>query len=157
MYYISDTRAAVRNAQRLLGINQSGIYDEATRLAVLDFQENEGLITSGRIDYQTFVTLVKARDKDNEVKRYSQPRGLLDFPYKRGDFGEEIEELNQTMYGLLSEYGVNDQAPRGRIYAESTEGAVAILRGIFGLEGGAIVDEELHARLERERLTVIGK
>ena len=59
MYRINDTISAIKEIQRLLGINQTGNYDKATRKAVGNIQQRYSLPVTEVSDYLTFNALVK--------------------------------------------------------------------------------------------------
>ena len=59
MYHIENTSAAIKELQRLLRINQTTVYDQATRDAVLRIQSELGLEKTGIADYHTFTAIVE--------------------------------------------------------------------------------------------------
>src|SRR6478735_11561866 len=55
-----DTGAAVAAIQRVVGVDDDGIFGPITRHAVSRFQERSGLAVTGRVDARTWATLFKS-------------------------------------------------------------------------------------------------
>lgn len=150
MYMITDKSSGIRAVQRLLGINQNGIYDERTVESVKELQRESGLEVNGVVDYKTFVVLLK-RHRENTSKEISGVSdGIGNFPYERGRGGDDVVQLHRYMSFLLSEYNYEYIHPKGRYFNADTEKAVAFLRNVFGLVEGSIIDKVLYARIKRE-------
>lgn len=153
MYNIEDRRGAIAAIQRLLGINESGIYDEMTKSAVMRAQINGGVAETGIVDYETFLII---RDNYHKRLRQSEAEARLSvprFPYKVGDRGSDVGIINADIRVALPRYTHEDMAPRGDYYTSYTAAAVRRLRQIYILPNGSQVDEDLYYRLIRDILT----
>lgn len=155
--YMSDDRtSAVKNIQRLLQINESGIYDTATARAVRAVQRNFGLDDSGIVDFATFSAILEM-DKRNKLKRsYITGIDVSAFPYDVGDYGTDVREIIQLLYSALAPYSVSSGALRGAIYTVGVGNSAKKLREIYGMPIATSVDEDLYVRIRRELLTEKG-
>ena len=151
MYLINDKISAVRQIQRYLGINESGIYDNQTRNAVTDYQSKNGINPTGSVDYATFISL-RGFHINEQIKK--EARQLFpfeaDFPYKRGDFGEDVGVINNMLSKAIEKYYLSINKPRGDYYSVRTEKAVVELRKIFLIDNGKEVDEIFYEKLHRQ-------
>ncbi|MBR2931079.1 MAG: peptidoglycan-binding protein [Clostridia bacterium] len=149
MYNINDKPEATRAIQRMLGINESGIYDERTRAAVIDVQAEAGYTSDGLVDLKTFEEIRRIYDvraRAECVRRLVS----VEFPYREGDYGDHIYSANELLAKTLSFFSHEHLLPRGYIYTSSTSLAVARLREIFALEDKAEIDGELYLRMLEE-------
>ena len=154
-YYLAyDKIAAIKNVQRMLGVRENGVYDSATRDAVLDMQKSEGIAASGIVDQATYYALVRRHAYRELCKKHTVPEGFGAFPYDVGDFGDDVMRIISEVSRLLRAYEQQNDV-RGAIYSASVGRSVAILRGIFGFPIATQLDEELYARIKRENLTEI--
>ena len=148
MYELTNRAAALRNVQNMLGLNESGIYDTKTKNRVLLHQKDNSLQESGVIDYLTFLSIVREYNNSKLKYKVSQKTPFRDgFPYKKGDFGDEINILNSMIRKAINEYRLNSTLPRGPYYSDATIEAVRELRGIFMLSQVDFIDEEFYDRL----------
>lgn len=153
MYNIEDRRGAIAAIQHLLGINESGIYDEKTRAAVIASQSEGGVPETGIVDYHTFLII---RDSYHERLNHIEAEARLSvphFPYKAGDKGIDIEIINADIRAALPHYTHEDIVPRGDYYTSYTAAAVRRLRQIYLLPDSSYVDKDLYFRLIRDILT----
>lgn len=155
MYRIEDKVAAVKNVQRYLAMNESGVYDDETRDKVISFQSQASINETGIVDYETFIELRKRFYDEKNAILASKSTQNVKFPILPGDSGAEILRLNSALGEVLSNYTYTDLLPRGSYYNVYTSLAVRRIRAIFGYPEEDNVDEELFLRIERERLTHI--
>ncbi len=153
MYTIGNRAGAIKTVQRYLGLSESGIFDDKTRVAVKEFQSARNLEITGVVDYISFVLLRSHFYENENARNAAKIAPTLKFPVKFGDSGPQITRLNSELSEALANYSFYGILPRGSFYNSYTSGAVVRLREIFGLKSGDVVDEELYMRLQRERLT----
>ncbi len=156
MYRIYDRQEAVRQVQNFLrivgnpdiAIFPSGIYDESTRLSVLDFQSVRKIKPSGEVDRITFDRLYEEYVETNKKNELNQRLdSFISLPIFPGDISEEIMHINRTLARVLDYYGFTHRLRSSNFYSDETAEAVRILRGIYSLEERNIIDEELYLRL----------
>ena len=159
MYRIYDIPSAIREVQIYLSlvgnpdifVAPSGVYDENTRLSVLDFQRSEGLLESGAVDYPTFVRLYDVylvmRDTE-DLKRKSD--SFITFPMVPGRHSSGMVHINGMIARLLDYYGYTHNLRQSGFYSAETELGVKALREIYGLEDKEYIDEILYMRMVRD-------
>lgn len=151
MYDIEDTTAAIREAQRLLGINQSGIYDQITYNAVLQIQNEEGINKTGKIDYETFTAIIDRYHKKELETQNSDYLFNPDFPYSVGDIGDNVGLINDAIRLILKEYVYEGIAPKGNYLSDFTITAANFLRDIFKMGNSGVIDSSFINRLILEK------
>ncbi len=153
MYSIYDKRSAIKVVQRLLSLNESGVYDEKTMGAVKNFQSINELEQTGVVDYITFTRLraakVAAEQESKARARISGPT----FPYKAGDRSADMGVINSDLREALLMYTHEDILPRGDYYTSYTASAAKRLREVYMLEEGYHIDEELYYKVICDILT----
>ena len=156
MYRINDKESAIREVQKYLKvvsepnvfISPSGVFDERTKLAVIDFQEKRGIFGSGVVDLITFdhlfteYTLLKRKDEIGK-----DTVGFIQFPILPGAMTNGVYHINQMLTRLLDYYGVTHRLRPSAFFSEETRLAVRSLREIYMLEDIDIVDEILYSRI----------
>ena len=153
MYSIENKASAIIAIQKMLGINETGIYDENTKNTIYRFQEENDLERTGIIDYFTFI---KIRDNYIKVMRGKEAESRLAesmFPYKIGDHGQIMHTINSDINIGLKRYTHEDILPRGEYYTSYTASAVKRLREIYMLDGYSSLDEVLYYMIIRDILT----
>ena len=113
MYRIEDKAAAVKNVQRYLAMNESGVYDDETRDKVMSFQSQASINETGIVDYETFIELRKRFYDGKNAILASKSTQNVKFPILPGDSGTEILRLNSALGEVLSNYTYTDLLPRG--------------------------------------------
>ena len=158
MYKMYDRSEAIKEIQKYLqeiGISDTyiapnGIYDEKTGEAVLYYQQERGLSPTGKVEKETFDKLYfeynrkRIIDKTDEITRQNDI-----FPFKLGDYGEDIRVFNRLLKQLLDYYGKNHSLRDSAIYSDETESAHIEARRIFGLDSG-VADQIFYNRLLKE-------
>ena len=156
MYRMNDKPAAIEKIQyylRLVGnpnifVAPTGIYDENTRLSVVDFQKREGLSQTGIVDLTTFNLLYKVFNKITERDRIRQGLDfLISFPLYPGESSSALQHINGIMRRLLDHYGQPHSLRDSNFYSKGTSDAVGILRKIYLLPLADLIDEELYGRM----------
>ena len=150
-YSVEDRTSAIKNIQRMLGVNQSGIYDMKTARAVSDVQRAYGIEEDGTVDRITFAAIL-GLNKEREIKRaYGGVLGEL--PYGVGDYGDGVREAIGVLRYALLPYTSDAHVLQGAIYTVGVGAAVEKIREIYGLPISSAVDETLYLRMWREVLT----
>lgn len=155
MYRINDKAAAIRNIQRFLAkissdraVVPSGVYDEDTRLAVIDFQKRMDIAPSGAVDRGTLDMLYA--EYISKAKTETLARGVgsfISFPLREGNMDGAVIHLNKTLSDLLDHYGITHRLRSSSFYSSETAEAVRIMRKIYLLPEDTLVDEELYIRM----------
>ena len=150
MYRIEDDISAIKEVQRLLGLNETGRYDGKTRSAVLNIQRKHALDESGVTDYETFVAIVKEyRKRKDEI----WDNGYLfspSFPFKEGELCDDAARINEALARVLKSYGYDGVIPHGKYIGTDTIYGVLFLREIFGIDKRDEIDAAFMNRLMLE-------
>ena len=147
MYRIEDTTAAIKALQRLLGLNQTGNYDEATKSSVKDVQRRSYLPMSGVADYATFTAILKEYRTQMDEIFTGNYLFRARFPITEGYQGENAGRINEALATVLGAYGYEDTPPRGKYIGRDTLAGVNFLQGVFGMEIKEEIDGHFMNRL----------
>ena len=150
MYRIEDRVAAIKDLQKMLGVNRTGNYDKATVSAVKKVQEKYSVEKTTAVDYKTFLLIVK--DYRDSKKRVWKGDFLFNpgFPYKKDDMGENVRRINEALSIVLSSYRYSDTLPRGAYLGEDSVAGVRFLQKLFGMDDNGMIDAELMNRILAE-------
>ena len=151
MYRIDDRISAIKELQRLLNINRTGFYDQKTRDTVLGIQAKYNLEQTGIVDYITFASITDEFREKNSNKWSSDYLFNPQFPYIKGDIGDNVGKINEALRIVLEDYVYEGTIPRGTFFDENTLSAAKFLRKIFNMESSDEIDEALMTRIMRER------
>ncbi len=148
MYDIKDKPAAIRRVQRMLNLNENGNYDVRTREEVLAHQRNNSLAESGKVDYETFVSILDEY-RMNVLKREVTEKIPFknEFPYSKGDIGDGPNILNTMLRHAIDALSLDLQKPRGPYFSDASASAVSELRKIFMLGDADYIDEVFYDKL----------
>lgn len=162
MYSIYDKPMAIREVQRyLLLISQEdgritevpvdGIYGEPTRIAVAEFQKNNGLKQTGTVDKETFDLLYLTYTEIRDERDASSYVTVIEaFPLRLGDNGVDVEQLN-LMLRQLGEYYIDLKRPEAEaFFSPVTEAAVKEMQKKFLEKETGVVTKKLFRRLRNE-------
>ena len=162
MYRITDKPMAIREIQKyLLVISQNkdelteiavdGIYGETTRLAVSDFQINNGLDATGRVDLETFELLF--REYSAILNAVADERDVIlreSFPLGVGDSSDDIGILNSYLGALSNDYRDMEKPRSGNYFSPATERSVRQAEKRFGYGESGSVEPALLSRIRVE-------
>lgn len=113
-----------------------GVYGEATRNAVTDFQRESGLPATGEVDEQTWDALLKAYDtivSINAGLELIQPFARREIVLGEGDTGYLVYII-QAMLATVGQFYTNlDSPPINGVYDRLTADSVRQLQHILGL------------------------
>ena len=156
MYRIYDKNEAIRVVQVYLmtagdpdiAIAPTGIYDENTKLSVIDFQRRFNLEPTGEVDYETFTVLysehsILTKNKDTADRTNS----FIKFPLLPGRTSNGISHINLTLGRVLDYYGFTHNLRENNFYSSETAMAVELLRDLYMLDKRDYIDEEFYRRL----------
>ena len=142
LHFISDKYGDIPR------VSIDGIYGEETAVAVRSFQKSRGLLGDGIVDFSTFEALYSeysAIEKERLMSGY-----LLSsqgFPFKYGDYGNDILHINSALDELKSTYSEIEVEINKSYFGESTENSVRYMQSVFQMEADGIVDEVLYERM----------
>ncbi len=151
MYDISDKRNAVKEVQRLLQeisethIPQSGIYDENTKNAIIDFQKKNSIAETGITDKETLDALYR-----EYLISYIDVPENIDFPIAYGCYGDHIRDINEKMGTVLDYYRVHHNLRSSKRYSNETQNTAEKIRQIYLLDSSTEIDKELYLRIETD-------
>ncbi len=156
MYKAYNTAEAVKQVQIYLNrvtndgnfIAPSGIYDDATKKSVIDFQTKMGLIPNGVVDIETLDVLYSEYitvNKKEEINRLG-----IEFPIQIGDYNEDINHINRALSTLLDHYGHFHRIRVNNYYSSETDKAVKLLSEIYKLDYKGYIDEIFYSLMIRD-------
>ena len=150
MYQISDKASAIKAIQRLLGLNETGIYDKKLKEAVTLYQRTNSINESGSVNYDTYISLVE-RDKKNTISSIVKKNlpFLSRFPYSRGDMGNDVLFINTLISEVITKYGFDLNKPRGKYFGDDTDRATKFIGNIILSDTKDEIDELFIYRLMR--------
>ena len=146
MYQIYETEKAIKEVQRMLGLNTTGVYEKRTRTAVTDLQEKYKTQKSGIVDYNTFTLIAEEYRKKNTTRA----DGFLFYavyPFTSGDQGENITKIHSVMKVVLENYEYEGVIPNGNFFGSDTVNGIRYLRKILNINGRDEIDKILLNRI----------
>lgn len=156
MYRINDKSEAIKRVQRYLSvvltpaifIAPTGVYDEETRTAVMDYQNTMSISSTGIVDYQTFELLYRDFERKSAKNRLNERlENFISFPLIPGSMSEEMTHINRILSDLLNYYGHTHRLIYNNFYSDETSLAVNILQDIYNLNKVDYIDEEMYIRM----------
>ncbi len=151
MYSITDTEEAIKQIQKMLGLNETGQYNKETEDTVSRHQSDNGLVVSGVVDYETFLSIVKDYRHSREILYANSNLLNPQFPYSKGDYDSNVGYINAIIRDIFTEYRIETKPPQNDYYGLDTVEAVRALRDIFMLDMSDETDEILFNRMIKER------
>ncbi len=156
MYRINDRSEAIKRVQQYLASVQeraffvapTGIFDDNTRLAVIDFQNTKNLSPTGEVDRFTFDALfLEYSLAVKKTKLLNSVGSFLCFPILPGEMGGGINHINRSMARLLNYYGITHRLRESSFYSDESARAVKVLRQIYLLPDLELIDEIFYERM----------
>ncbi len=148
---------AVRNLQRYLrevgesrgepnAVPIDGIFDTATREALIRFQEDMGLGATGVADKQTYDSLYGEYLRSTELKRgrkglYFFPQNPAGYEVSSGDTLTLVRIIQLLLLELRATYDIFEEVVESGTYDAATESAIKDFQRIHGLPPTGRVDE----------------
>ena len=150
MYRIEDSVSATKELQRLLGLNQTGDYDKATRSEVIKMQERYSLPKTAKADYETFKVIVKEHRSNKEKAWHSDYLYSPSFPFRDGDMGDNVRRINEALSTVLKDYHYEGIIPKGAYFGEDTANGVRYMQKVFVMQETGIIDAVFMNRILSE-------
>jgi hypothetical protein len=147
MYRIEDNVSAIKEIQRLLGLNQTGYYDQETKTAVIGVQERNSISKSGIVDYITFSAAVKEYRDGKSNLWNSSYLFSPDFPFYEGDHGDNARRINEALTKVLRDFNYEGTLPRGAYLGKESMNGVKFLKNVWGLRESEEIDEKFMNRI----------
>lgn len=121
-----DTGNDVTHVQAILGLPQTGIYDDTTASFIRGLQRKAGLRMSGKVDKKTAGKLGDRSTKDLTPKWFSRDIKLRD------TIGDDVVKANELL-------GTPDE---GNVLTAESESAVRRIQSEHGLTVTGVIDAE---------------
>ncbi len=157
MYLAEDKESAIREVQRLLkevgdayendimkNVRVNGIYDERTSAAVSEYQSNNEIAVTGRVNEETFYSVYDTYTTAKNRKSHSLTVG---FPITHGVFHRDMILINNMLYHVSQYYFGNEPKNESAFFGENTGTAAYELRNIFLMPPSYEIDEDFYSRL----------
>ena len=162
MYDIDSKEGAVREIQRFLlelyydtdtnfPVVINGIYDEATRAAITDYQSKRGLPVTGTVNrvtwdslYSDYLLALGARQAPQEIP----PDTAL--PVTIGSEGRGIASLQRLLNFLAERYGIAERSDTSGIYSYASTVVATALQRIYRMPPTGNVTGEFYSKMLRD-------
>lgn len=148
---IYESQGYLRNISRAFGeiplLIPDGIFGEETEKAVLAFQQRQGLIENGIIDYETWTAIA---DENDRAVFFASETTLIDkdkLPLRRGDKDEAIYHLKTMLRYLGQKHGNFDEVSVSDEFDGETEKSVRQWQRVIRAEETGVVDKLTWERL----------
>ena len=156
---VGASREEVRNLQRYLrtlsyvypeipSLPIDGIFDMATRDALIAFQKSVGLLSTGIADFETWKLLYSAYldvlfDSAEPTPLPIFPLFPIDYAIRRGESGFLVAALQFLIDDISTAYGIPTGLSITGAYDEATERSVKALQRLFLLPETGEVNKRL--------------
>lgn len=156
MYRINNRSEAIKRVQQYLSlvderdvfVAPTGVFDDNTRLAVVDFQRINNLSPTGEVDRLTFEALFSQYRLAVEKNKLNNSVGsFLSFPVLPGEMSGGMNHINRSMARLLDYYGITHRLRESSFYSDESAKAVKALRRIYLLPDLELIDEVFYGRM----------
>ena len=154
MYRIEDNISAIKELQRLLGVNESGFYDKKTDSAVNEIRKRNSLPQNKEVDYETFKTIVSEHKEKISQQWKSDYLISPSFPYVENNMGANAGRINKALAILLKEYTYEGVLPHGSYINSDTINGIHYLQRVFIMEERDAIDVELMNRIIAELIAI---
>ena len=159
MYKTYEKQEAVREIQRYLDylsndyIAPSGLYDSATRDALIIIQEKNSLTPDGIVNKETF-DIIYSEYKKRKIK--DDIPSIMNFPIMVGDYSEDILQIKKMLITVTESYGIYHTMKHNALYDNSANKAQKELSKVFGLKSDTF-DELFYYTLKKEYKFIINQ
>ncbi len=162
MYLQNDVSNAIRRVQTYLYeihlrdgnpyiVLPDGIYGATTKNAVLDFQKQQNLPSTGIVDFSTFEMLRETAKKyQSENSQQTHLYSTQGFPIQIGARGADVDVLHALLRSLFEYENEAPPIPRTAYFSAETEQAVQYMQRTLQIEADGVVTAELFERLKKE-------
>lgn len=123
-------------------IEQTGVYDDATRQAVIAFQQTYGLPADGIVGRNTWNELQRAYTGIVDSGAFT-PEGLPLFPgtLRLGSEGDDVADLQRYLNGISGSYSGIPTLTVDGVFGQATDAAVRQFQTQSGLTPSGVVGE----------------
>ena len=151
MYCITDKKSAVRTVQKMICHKKNGAFSNEDKEEIRRIQAKHGIEENGTVNFRTF-SAIKSEYKilNDESDAQKLISVASEFPYKKGDFGQAVKEINDILSQVLLSYGINEYDISGSLFSEETEMGVRRLCEIFAIEETCQISASFYIRLRKE-------
>lgn len=139
MYFLDDKKSYYKAIQRMLGVKQSGKWDNVTIDTIYNTLNERDIEWDGVVDNRIFDILRDIYKHRVRSSLYSMPEIRLVL----GEGGDEVVEINSLLSSAIRRYTVDFRAPRGRFISPDSIKAAKYMRRIYILEEKDFIDGEL--------------
>jgi peptidoglycan hydrolase-like protein with peptidoglycan-binding domain len=139
----------------MLIVTINGIFDDATKTAVKEFQENVGLDGTGIVDNNTWNKLMAVNEKKFSDKVLPD---YLDESYnvlKKGSKGKFVIKLQEYLNAMANKYPSLPKLKVDGEFGPKTEAAVLAFQNLFNLTEDGIVGNITWSVLYNEYIKLI--
>lgn len=162
MYNINDNPATIRVIQKYLAkifegtfyINQNGVFDENTILALNRFQKENNLEIKDYVDYTAFTAIFDAYSNAKLIDIVKTNAPHIDFPISRGMQSGEIYKINSMLAEILRYYSVFELPSATNYFSAETENAIKLLSSILDIEEQTQIDEIFYYKMLKEHKSI---
>ena len=144
-----DKKETVKLVQRYLSeilerrdIADSGIYDERTRDAVIQYQRGTGLEVSGIVDRITYEKMYADWLKKTKTAKFNR--------YAVGDYSPNVKIIKSLLRRLWRYYPDTEGFDDNSMFGEDLEEEIRRMRLIMGLAVSGEFDSEMYDRIIKE-------
>ena len=148
LHFIRD-----RTYPELPPLSPDGIYGEETRIAVKEFQRMVGVSESGIVDMETNEAIFLKYQESLEIEPVSH-LDVEEFPVSLGSTGKAVEALNSQLITLRKVYLDLPRLNNDGYFGKMTEKAIVEIEKIFRYSPSGIVDSALYNRIVKEALLI---
>lgn len=130
------------------GVEQDGVYGEATKNAVVEFQRYEGLTPDGVVGRETWdrlYTVYKGAVDSTTSESDNFDPTLYPFPgtvLRLGSRGEDVRLLQVYINRLAREYNEINLIPVTGVYSALTQSSVREAQALLGLDPDGVVGKQ---------------
>lgn len=139
----------------MLIVTINGIFDDATKTAVKEFQENVGIEGTGIVDNNTWSKLMAVNEKKFSNKTLPD---YLDESYnvlKKGSKGKFVVKLQEYLNAMADKYPSLPKLKVDGEFGPKTEAAVLAFQNLFNLTEDGIVGNITWSILYNEYIKLI--
>ena len=145
---IAEIQQYLRNIARSVSdeptVIPDGIYSDDTKRAVSDFQRSVGLAETGVTDYATFDALVKENRRvisESRSPKQVMPIKNSDLPLYYGMENEFVEKLKIMLNSVADKHGNFRNLERNAVFDRETENEVKRWQKVVFTEENGVVDK----------------
>ncbi len=148
LHFIRD-----RMYHELPPLSPDGIYGEETRVAVKEFQRIVGITETGIVDIETNEAIFLKYHESLEIELIPY-FDAEEFPISLGSTGKAVEALNSLLITLRKRYLDLPRVNNEGYFGKSTEKAIVEIEKILGYDPSGVVGAAFYNRIVKEALII---